>query len=314
MITDDYQLMFEDYATGDMIILGDSSSVFCSVKFDGIGSSELRVSETEMSGEDGVTFGYEYLGKRPWTIIGAVKSGTNPNVGGDSSSAWDNLSQLMRAWDYNRARNTARAVVPLWFKRPGRETMLVYGRPDRIDPDVSQSYAGYVTYQASFRQSDPKFYSDAEQEITLPITTPYVGGLLYNGTQDGLILPFMTSEMTERQGVIEQFGDIDAPLIITFTGQVTNPTLRLLNSDGSDRWKIKLQTSVGSSQSVTIDTRMWQRTVLRNDGANIAGAVRGPRLAQLVAPPGASELIYSGASEGGSSTCSVRVRNAWAAI
>lgn len=314
MTVNDYQLQFEDYATGELITLGDSNSAFCSVRFDGIGSSELRTSEIEMSAEDGIQFGFEYLGKRPWTISGAVKSGSNPYIGGDSSSAWDNLSRLMRAWDYNSARHKARSVVPLWFKRPGRETMLVYGRPDRIDPDVSHSHAGYVTYQASFRQSDPKFYSATEQEITLPIATPYVGGLLYNATQDGLILPFMTSEMTERQGVIEQFGDIDAPLIIKFNGQVTNPTLRLLNSDGSDRWKIKLQTSIGSSQSVTIDTRLWRRTVLRNDGASLAGAVRGPRLAQLVAPPGTSELVYSGASEGGSSTCSIRVRNAWAAI
>lgn len=325
MITGDYQLMFEDYYTGDMLTLGGDDQ-FCSVRFDGIGSAELRTSERDMPSEDGVTFGYEYLGKRQWTISGAIKSGTMSNVPGDSSGAWDSLSQLMRAWDHNRARLSARDVLPLYFKRPGRDMMLVYGRPERIDPDVTQSYAGFVTYQAAFRQSDPKFYSNEVQTMSLTTAQAPSGGVLLTdmpgdslGTMtNALKVPLTTVGTVDRAGAMVQGGDVPSSPVIEITvppgATVTNPTVVLLNADTSIRWSMTLATTVQSNQTVTIDPRLWARSVVRNDGASLAGAYRGPRLAELVVPPGPAEFIYRGSGTGSSSTCTIQLRNAWAAV
>lgn len=312
MSVNDYQLMFQDYYSGDMITLGGDGS-YCSVRFDGIGSAELRTSERDNPAEDGIGFGYEYLGKRNWTINGAVKSGAG-SYAGSASGAWDSMSKLMRAWDYNRARLKARDVVPLYFKRPGRETMVVYGRPDRIDPDPTQSYVGYITYQASFRQSDPKFYADEITTEMLTILPPYVGGLLLTASKDALVLPFTTTGFTERQGTINNTGDIDTPIFATINGPVNNPSLKCINVDGSTRWSITLQTNVQSGQSVVVDARQWARSVVRNDGSSLAGAIIGPRLGDLTVPPGTAELVYAGQSPGNTSTCVVNIRNAWTAV
>ncbi len=325
MITDDYQLMFEDYYSGDMITLGGGGD-FCSVRFDGIGSAELRASERDMPSEDGATFGQEYLGKRNWTIQGAIKSGTNSGTAGTSDGAWDSLSMLMRAWDYNRARLLPRAVLPLYFKRPGRELMVVYGRPERIDPDVTQSYAGFVTYQATFRQSDPKFYADATENVTLSSAQATEGGILLRDyTQDSLtmtnafLLPFTAvgSVSSSPGGYIQQ-GDVPAPVVFTFEvtsgTSVTNPTLELRGTNDAVLWRVTLATTVLYGQTVTVNPNLWERSVLRNDGASLAGAYRGPRMAELLVPPGPVEFVYTGTNVGGGSSCSITLRDAWTAI
>lgn len=321
MITGDYQLMFEDYYTGDMIVLG-GEGAYCSVNFDGIGSADLRDAVRELPSEDGVTFGFEFLGMRKWTIKGSIKNGSG-EYASSPESAWDSLSQIMRAWDYNRSRLTAREVVPLYFKRPGRDTMIVYGRPDRIDPDVGRSYAGYVSYQAAFRQSDPKFYSDDIHSLTLSIDTPYVGGLLLTdltgdslGTMTNAFeIPFTTTATTGTADLLQHAGDADSPLIITINGDVINPRLRLVGSGGSTVWEIKLTTTIDAGASVTIDTRQWKRSIVRDDGATMAGTLVGNRLAELVVPPGGPyEVQYSGQSTGGNSSCEITYRNAWTAL
>lgn len=310
MISGDYQLMFQDYYTGQMITLGGDED-YCSVRFDGIGSADLRSAEREMPGEDGITFGYEFLGARKWTIEGSVKSGTNNYAASDSGDAWNALAMLMRAWDYNRARLQAREVVPLYFKRPGRELMRVYGRPERIDPDASKSYAGFVSYQASFRQSDPRFYSDVLQSTTLPLTQPYSGGLLYNDAMTALITPFATSSVTFRQGTLINNGDYNAPLVIKFKGPVVNPAVSLLNSSGAPIWTATLKTTVNTGQTVTIDTRQWNRSVTRQDGASYAGYLNSPPLSSLSLPPGAWEARFAGTSPDGTATCVIENRDTW---
>lgn len=312
MITGDFQLMFEDYLTGDMITLGGDDD-YCSVRFDGIGSAELRTTERDKPSEDGITFGYEYLGKRNWTISGAIKQGS-AFTSASPDSAWDGLSKLMRAWDYSQARLKPRDVVPLYVKRPGRETMIVYGRPERIDPDVTQSFAGYVTYQASFRQSDPKFYSDSTQTLVLTTTQPYVGGLLYTPAQDAFLLPFTTTASVSRNGVVTTGGDVGSAPIIQFEGPCSNPTLRLLGLDQVEQWKIMLQTTLGSGEVVTIDPRQWARTVLRSDGATYAGALVGARMAEILVPPGTNEFVYTSSGSGGTSNCTIKLKNAWGAM
>ena len=312
MITGDFQLEFKDYATGKMITLGGADN-YCSVRFDGIGSAELRAAERELTGEDGVVFGPEYLGTRKWTINGAVKVGSTLVPSVDPGSAWDSMTALMRAWDYYTERKQSRAVIPLYFKRPGRETTLVYGRPERIDPDVTQSHKGFITYQASFRQSDLRFYSYTEYITSLTVVQPAVGGLKTNATQTAILTPFVTSTPIIRQGVVTQSGDVDAPVIMRIFGPVVNPVMTLRNLDGSVRWRLKVLGTVATNKLLTIDTRMWRRSALTNDNVSFAGALSGPRLSELVVPPGTYEFAYEGTSTNGSSRCEFRFRDTWGA-
>lgn len=309
MITGDYQLMLEDPITGGMITLGDSSD-YCAVRVESVGSHELRTSERDMPNEDGIAFGREFLGKSTWTINGAVKSGNNYTPS-DASSAWDAMASLVRAWNYNRVRTQSRECIPLYFKRPGREAMVVFGRPERIDPDPSRSFAGYITYQASFRQSDPKFYESSIETLSITTQTAYAGGLLLNNTMTTLLAPFSTTSITRTAAAVLNSGDISTPIMLTFQGSVTNPRATLVNNLGETVWSVKLSTSVLSGQSVTIDARQWKRSVLRNDGASLAGYLNGNRLAELVVPPGPYELRFEGSNTEGTSTCAIEYRNAW---
>ena len=142
MVVQDYSIQINDVEngvhTGDMIDLGDGD--FCGVSFDGVGSPDLRESAYDVSGGDGSQFGIEFYGSINWTITGAIHGSDNKNIPGTPERAWDAWSKLYRAWVNYPGRTNTREVVPLYFKRPGRDAMVVFGRPRRIDPSSTTSY------------------------------------------------------------------------------------------------------------------------------------------------------------------------------
>ncbi len=308
----DYEIQIKDYLTGEYISLG--SGDYCSVKFDGVGSPDLRESVFDVSGGDGIQFGTEYVGAVNWTITGAIHAALNANVVGSSADTWNAWSVLARAWTHYPERKIPRAVVPLYFKRPGREQMVVFGRPNRIDPETTRSYSGFISYTASFRQSDPKFYSSNQTILNLSLDTPYVGGLLLNNDQDAFLIPLQTSVATARTGTIFNSGDTDTHPVITLNGGVNSPQVNLYSDLGALIWSIKLSTPIPAGTSVTIDTRNWARTITSSQGTSWAGAYIGDKLQDIIIPPGASIFEYLGSDPTGTSTCQVLFRNAWASL
>lgn len=308
----DYEINFQDYLTGEYISLG--SGDYCSVRFDGIGSPDLREAMFDISGGDGTQFGVEYYGAINWTITGAVHSGINHNVPGSSEAAWDAWSKLSRAWTHYPQRTVPRAVVPLYFKRPGREQMVVFGRPNRIDPETTRSYTGFISYSATFRQSDPKFYSSSQESVTLDLDAPYSGGLLLNTAMDALKVPLQTTIGTPRTGFVYQSGDTDTYPVIVITGEVANPQVTLYDSESQQRWTIYIPETIPAGRSVTIDTRNWARSITDNTGMSWAGSYIGSKLQDVTIPPGSSLIEYMGTDETSTSTCQVLFRNAWTSL
>jgi len=313
-VTDDYEIKILDstVANEDVpspVFVSLSSDNYCGVRFDAVGSPDLRESVFDIAGGDGSQFGVEYYGSINWTITGAVHSGT-ASTPGLPSDAWDSWAALYRAWVDYPGRTTPRAVRPLGVKRPGREEMIVYGRPRRIDPDTSTSYVGHIAYTAQFKQSDPKFYSSTSSSINLQIIAATPGGLILNVDQDALVVPLTTSAGTPRTGVVTNSGDANTSPVITIAGPVTNP-LVVLMQNGSPLWTVRLLTSIAAGVQVIVDTRLWQRTITTADGANFAGYYRGDKLQDVVIPPGTSEFQYTGIDGTGTSTCSIEYRNAW---
>lgn len=308
-LSTNHVIKIQDWATGNFITLGEGA--YCTVRLEGFGSPDFRSDEFEVPGGDGVMFGREYLGARRWTISGTIKSGVK-TVPTTPDGAWSEISTLLRAWDYAVARMTPREVMPLYWKRPGRESVLMYGRPERLDPEMSGAFHGLITYTAVFRQSDPKFYGLDEYVTGLGMDTSTTGGIILS--QSGMTSPFGTSAYTQRPGSLFLGGDVESPPIITINGPVTNPTVTLLHQLGGTRWSFTLNTTIGSGASVTIDTRHWKRSIVRNDGVNLAGTLNGSRLALLMVQPGNNNFSFTGSNTSGSTSLQVRVRNAWASV
>lgn len=308
----DYEIRIQDYRDDSYIALG--SGDYCSVKFDGVGSPDLRDSVYDVSGADGVIFGTEYYGMVNWTITGAVHSGINGGVAGDSGAAWDAWSTLSRVWTQYPERLIPRAVKPLFFKRPGREQMVVYGRPARIDPETERSHAGFIAYTATFRQSDPLFYSSQQQMVQLGMDVPYAGGILLNAPKNALRLPFVTTEGAAKNALLNNTGDVPTSPIITFIGPVENPELTLTDQFSIRHWYVKINGTIPAGTSIIVDTRQWARSVTDSYGTSWAGAYVGDKLQDVKIPVGINTIGYQGIDQTGTSLCRVEFRNAWASL
>ena len=92
--------------------------------------------------------------------------------------------------------------------------------------------------------------------------------------------------------------------VITFAGPVTNPQLAY----PATGQYMRLQTTLPAGSAATIDTRPWQRTILRSDGASIAGALRGNPLRDMSLQPGLTPVRFSGQDSTGTARCTVAWR------
>jgi hypothetical protein len=92
--------------------------------------------------------------------------------------------------------------------------------------------------------------------------------------------------------------------VITFTGPVTNPQLTY----PATGQYMRLQTALPAGVTAAIDTRPWQRTILRSDGASIAGTLRGNALRDMALQPGITPVRFSGQDSTGTARCTVAWR------
>lgn len=266
----------------------------------GLGSAGLREQAADLPGEDGVRFGREFTGSKSLTLEGTM----------DGADVWAAQAAFQAAWDDPSVRSVAGAVVPLKVQRPGRAAVLVYGRPDRYDPELEDADTGHIAYTATFRQSDPKHYADTETAVVLQTSTASETGLVL--VSGGLDAPLTTTAPTQRAGFITNNGDAHTWPVVTFYGAVTNPEVTLYDETGALVWQIALSASLAHDQSAVIDTRPWARTALRNDGANLSGSLsRESWLSQSQLPPGRHEVVFSAS---GSASCEFRFRDAYLSI
>ena len=100
-------------------------------------------------------------------------------------------------------------------------------------------------------------------------------------------------------------GTAPAPFVEVIHGPITNPWI------AGPGWRFDFLTTLAYDQTLTVDTRPWAQTVLRNDGASLAGTLTRASTALSDArllPGGGAWLTFGGIDGTGTATCSVSWR------
>ena len=260
-----------------------------------LGDAEVRLGDRPSPLGDGQQFGLDYRDGR--TI--SVEVWTDTTTATDARTA---LSALRKVWSADVARATSRAVVPLRLRMPGSDTVRVYGRPRRMTPATQRMRdAGLIDVVADFQTADRFFYADVAHEITLTLVTTGGGGITWP-----VEWPITWAPGGARQDSVVNRGEAPTWPVFTIHGPVAQPSIELV---GSGR-RLRLDTTLAFDRTITIDTRPWARTILRDDGASFAGVARGAALADFRVPVGQTFFAYRGTDLSGQSSCTITWRDA----
>jgi hypothetical protein len=262
------------------------------------GSAALVVNDHQRPNRDGVMSGRDYLGGRTW----AFDISTNRR---DVLGALESSGALEAAWKNRKVRLRPNVNVPLSYEVGGR-WRRVYGRPNNYAGPKGDVLAerGVGRIVADFRVNDPLHYDEAETVVVLTIVPAAAGGL-----RTPLVAPLSTVRSSApRVGLVDNTGDGETPLKVTFHGPVVNPWVR-----AAAGWEIGLTGTLAYDVSVTVDAMAG--TVKRSDGASVAGMLtRKTRLSSAVLPVGRSDVTFGGADITGTATATLAWRNAYQSI
>lgn len=291
-LTKDHQWELDGYVFGlgrPMLVVEDG--------FDP-GSASWRTQDQSYASGDGKAYGVDYLDAPTWAFDGGCDAQ-------DTASALKTLADFTRAWRAEETRRTPGAVLPLRYRIAGR-VRRVYGRPRRLShAPTNRILGGWLPITADFDCADALHYDDTEASTSIGITVSQNGGLT---------APLMEPLSTVTAGAETESGIIvggDAPTwaVVTFTGPVSNPYVEVGD------WHCGLRGTLAEGEEVTIDSRPWARSVIRNDGASMGGSLdRKTYLDQMKLPPGQHAIVYGGGSEVANSTATVRWRSAYHAL
>lgn len=261
------------------------------------GAPEIEDGDVNLPGQDGTVFGRDTWGGAAltWELTSAGQFTAQA-----CRAAWRELAQV---WATRALRATPRAVMALRLRIWGGSTVVAYGRPRRLEAgNTAMIRAGVVEYAADFRTADSMFYSDTEYTLTLDLVADAGGGVILPATW-----PLVLAPAGERQDAVVVSGDAPTWPVLTIRGPVAQPSLELVGTGRS----LRLDATLAYDQAVTIDTRPWARTVRRQDGASLAGALRGASLAEFRLPVGQTIIAYRGTDMSGQSTATVAWRDAY---
>ncbi len=267
-----------------------------------VGPPDIETGDLQLPGQDGTVFGRDTHSGRTltWELFTARQW--------SAAEARDRWSELQAKWINPARRLRPRTVMPLRMRLPGGRAVVVYGRPRRFEaPDAGMIRQGHVEMIADFKCADGLFYSDNGDEggarsITLTLVASAGSGIVWPVTW-----PLTWGAQGVRQDAVVNSGDSPSWPVITFHGPVANPSIELV---GTGR-RLTLDTTLAFDRSITIDTRPWARTILRDDGASFAGVARGAALSEFVLPVGQTVLAYRGTDLSGQSRCVISWRDAY---
>lgn len=273
-------------------------------RLEGLGATPLRTLEYPNPQEDGRSFGREWREGRDLIFEGGIRKP------GDPVAAWDMSDELDEAFDGEAVRMDPRAVMPLRLRRPGKPTKVVFGRPDKYDPDITRAVIGWIPWSGTFRCADRKFYADTEKVVVLSLSTTSSGYITTD--EDGYLTdPITTVGSGRRLSIIENDGDADTWPVFEIAGPITNPSVSLLGPEGI-RWYLEIDGTLAYDQVAVIDTRPWSRGAALDSGSALPGALTrrsAPSLSTL--PPGSWEIVIGGLDVTGTSSFTVRWRDAY---
>ena len=248
----------------------------------------FRTQDASRPRADGLWFGRDYVDPPTWTLHLA----TNPE---SFSDGVESMRRLQAAWMAEAGRRQPGWHTELRYEIAG-QVCVVYGRPRQFTPSHTKTYRlGVLRADAEFQLMDATAYKDAWQELTLRLFPASPGGLIFPAGA-----PFIFGQGGQsREGMIVNRGVSRSPMRIRITGPVVDPVVRSI----SHGWQIGLRTSLAYDQEVVIDTR--EKSVTRNDGAALGGAVtRHSTLGRWI-DPGADEVTFEGYDPTGSSRAHV---------
>lgn len=262
-------------------------------------SVRWRVQDQPNPVGDNILMGRDFGDPQPIKLGILVK-------GSDPESAQQGVDAFTNAWATARNRGPGQeSVLEIGVRG---STLRAYGRPRDLDIDDTPLFTqSRGTGQATFERSNMLFYGDGRADgggsVVLPITPPQAAGMTFP-----IVFPWATLEGGQRRGIVENTGIRPTnDVVITIKGPIDHPVVR------GAGWTLDLDTSLKYDQSVVINARA--RTVRRNDGASLAGALtRGSRLGNVVVPPGDSEFFFSGVDVTGSATATIQWNSAYTSL
>jgi hypothetical protein len=246
---------------------------------------------------DGQRFGRDYYRGRLITFDGNIY--TTREAPKDQTAAPNALEYLTNAWTLDDVRLTPGKITSLRMHRNGR-IRRVFGRPNRFKPsNQGTDSRGWIPFSCDFRCVDHLFYDDAEFAETIPLIPISIGGLV-----GPLIGPIIASDPSEGSGNITVKGTKPSWLIAIIRGPIVDPIIEVLTGPGGPSWRIELKLTLYSDQFVIIDPTPWNRSVRRNDGANMSGAftAQSARLSQMRMNPGYNQVLLRGTDPTGTAS------------
>jgi hypothetical protein len=172
---------------------------------------------------------------------------------------------------------------------------------------MARAVFGWIPVTLEFEATDPRWHSEPEQQITLPLA--YTGG---PGFKAPVSAPITTgvADPSDRKGWVTNAGDLPAWPSLTIKGPVVNPRVWITETGRV----LDLSLTVGDSDTVQIDTRPGTRWVLRNGGNAASALSAASRLDLFQIPPGTSEVRWTGADYTNSTRLTVSWRDAYTAL
>lgn len=260
------------------------------------GDAGTRTNDSDAPRSDGRVFGRDYRSGRTLTMDLNV-------LGGNAAEGLARLDVLESAWQADVVRTQPGALSVMRYRTGGR-TRRVWGRPRRFQVDSSRDWTGNIPVTATFDTLDHLFYGDVLETEQVPFVPAAVGGLV--GAQaEG----WQASAAGDASGFIRSLGTKPSWLVWRINGPIVNPSIEVVGG-----WRATLQTTVNYDQTITVDPTPWNRSVRRNDGANMAGAfsANSPPLRGMQIRPGISQVILRGIDPTGNSSATVSVRDVFA--
>lgn len=274
--------------------------------FEDGGTPGRRVDDAPLPYDDGTAFGRDRFDGMVCSLDVLVET-----AGGAAS--WDAVNAMRRVWRGDAVRRSPGAVQVLRAKRAGAPPRRVYGRSRACTPVLSRGTGvGLVPVVADFTCADDRWYADEPVVESLAIVPASTGGIV-TAPGGGIVGPITTAAATERPGQIDNPGEVDTWPVLTVRGPVTNPALEL-RAGGGRVWLVEFSGTLAAGQSVTLDTRPWVRTVLRENGASWSGkrTRASSPIGEVQVPPGTSTILFRGSSTSGTASAEFRFEPAYA--
>lgn len=216
----------------------------------------------------------------------------------------DDAEAFEQAWRARSVRTVPGKVATLANLDRGR---LAYGRPRPYVPNHEKVRQGWLTFACGFSTVDDRFYSTTEKVVVAGVDPGSTSALTFP-----VSFPFSGAAPSETRAWVDNAGTDDAWPTVTFRAG-GSPRLELLNDSGGVEWSLEVDDTLNDDEAVTIDTRPWVRTVVRN-GTAAPGLLRGSRLDQAVIPPGVHELRLTAVDPTGLAEVEVRWRDAFGSL